>query len=246
MNFNKQAKTYLNNLDIQLKTANLIFQHLSNIKNIEYKNCIDLGCGPSTFKHTQKNFGCNIINIDLSKEMLKQISYENKRICADTTMLPLQDNISDIIISNLMIQWIKNKNIAFSEMKRVSKPNGIILGSTLLQDSLLEINTTWKKYEPNTNHTLEFWELKQYLELFNKLKFNKIKYEIGNFINYFDNYYAIMKHFKKNGTNIKKSNSGLYTKNIINKIDKAYRYNFGTKDNKLPVTYKYLIFQLEK
>lgn len=247
MNFNKQAKTYLNNLDIQIKTADLIFKHLSNIKNFELKRCIDLGCGPSTFKHTKENYNYNnIINIDLSKEMLKQINPKTNRICANTTNIPIKDNTTNIIINNLMIQWVENKHLALAEMRRILKPNGIILGSTLLQDSLREINLVWQKYEENNIHTLNFLNINQYLEIFKDCKFNKISYEIGTFTNYFNSYYEIMRHFKNNGTNIKKTNSGLYTRNIINKIDTDYRYKFANTNNQLPITYKYLIFKLEK
>lgn len=246
MNFNKQANKYLNNVDIQIKTADLIFKHLSNIKNIEFKNCVDLGCGPSTFKHTQEIFKCNTINIDLSQEMLKQIPPNAIRICANTIKLPIRDSTTDIIVSNLMLQWVKNKNLALAEMKRISKNSGIILGSTLLKGSLHEINTVWNKYESNTIHTLEFLDLDQYLSLFHNLAFNKIEYEIGNFTNYFDSYYDVMKHFKNNGTNIQKKRSGLYTKNIIDNINKEYHNKFATKNNKLPTTYKYLVFKLEK
>ncbi len=247
-NFNKVAPNYLTNTNIQkitgLNIANLITKQ--NIKCDSDCRMLDLGSGPGSLLHTNLTMS-NMVLYDISIAMLKQgiNQQQNNRVVGDAITLPFADNSFDYVISNLMLQWVIDKNLVFNELYRILKPQGKIILTVLVKPSLWQLQQVWQEIDGNS-HTLNFItddELKS-LVFQNNLTITEITNT--EHIMQFNSYNNIMKHFKNSGTSITKQHSkGLYTKNTINKVHELYNTKFGL-NGCLPLSYHYLAVVMNK
>jgi malonyl-CoA O-methyltransferase len=63
--------------------------------------------------------------------------------CGDAERLPFADNSFEMIFSNLTVQWCGDLEATFAEFRRVLKPGGVLLFSTLGPDTLKELRAAW-------------------------------------------------------------------------------------------------------
>ena len=101
------------------------------------KNCktpiIDLGCGSGNDTLYLIERGKKVIPCDYSKNAIENIKNNFPEIeraeCFDMTKgLPFEDNLTDIIISDLSLHYFTEKKTfeILDEIKRVLKPNGLL------------------------------------------------------------------------------------------------------------------------
>ena len=64
-------------------------------------------------------------------------------ICADIERLPLAPAQTDLIWSNLALQWINEPARVFAEFQRVLRPGGLVMFSTFGPDTLKELRTAY-------------------------------------------------------------------------------------------------------
>ena len=136
--YNKISKGY-NELykEEQLKKLGIIKNNIK-IKNGDL--LLDVGCGTGL----SSDFGCKVIGIDNSLELLKLNNKKNKVMsCAEN--LPFKDNALDYVVSLTAIHNFSNIEKSLKEMKRVGKNN---FAFSILKKSkkLNEIKTLIKKY----------------------------------------------------------------------------------------------------
>lgn len=74
----------------------------------------------------------------------------------DIEALPLPDACVDLAWSNLAVQWCDDLRAAIGELYRVARPGGRVAFSTLLADSLPELNQAWQAIDdrPHANRFL--------------------------------------------------------------------------------------------
>jgi len=116
---------------------------------------LDLGCGTGRSAHTlhQRYRQAHIIGLDLALPMLNQaIKYNAAHerfltICANAEALPLPDTSVDLIYSNLCLQWCNQLDRAFDELRRVLKPQGLLLFTTFGPDTLYELRSAFAKVD---------------------------------------------------------------------------------------------------
>jgi malonyl-CoA O-methyltransferase len=112
---------------------------------------LDLGCGTGRGSTAlQQTFqAAQVIGLDWSTGMLKQLSSRlgagpsPAPLCADFTRLPLPAASIDLIFSNLALQWCTDQEVAFGELRRVLRPGGLLLFTTLGPDTLYELREAW-------------------------------------------------------------------------------------------------------
>lgn len=257
-NFNKAANTYLNNKNIQISAANKIESYLLN-NSLQQNLILDFGSGPGTFKNISQT-----ILYDLSISMLK-IGKNQSKINGNATNLPFANQVFPIIASNLMIQWITDKNQMFEEVYRTLQDNGTFIYTTLISESLWQLNHAFGKIDDKV-HTLNFISENEYFELANKNNFKVVYKNIWEDTLFFNDILSLLMHFKLTGTNIPKSNcnKGLGGKKIIEQLANTYpqiknldaKINSNSKgryidsttpsNSKYPLTYKFLFMVLQK
>ena len=66
-----------------------------------------------------------------------------KAVCADIGNLPFSSQSADLVFSNLASFWCADPMAMFSEFRRVLKPDGMLLFSTLAPGTLRELDEAW-------------------------------------------------------------------------------------------------------
>lgn len=168
--FSRAANTYDNVAYFQREVG----QHLFSLirASSETSTIIDVGCGTGFFvKSLSVAFPyTQVCGVDLAKGMLDFAKTHNDEkiawVCADAEFLPFRDNSADIIFSNLAMQWCEDVNQFLNEVKRVLKPGGIALLSTLGSTTLNELRQSWELVDnqPHVNQFLLVDELKKQID----------------------------------------------------------------------------------
>lgn len=241
-NFSSAAKTYLANATIQKESALKILEHFKQV----YHNghVLDLGSGVGTFNYQPELKPLTTILFDLSRSMLKE-SKQSLVINGDANHLPIANNIIDVIISNLMIQWMNDKLITIHEIKRILKVHGYVILTTLIKPSLFELQRAWSDVD-NHPHTITFDEVIDYHKLFNQARLTIVKSYTWQKTFYFPNIYTLLQHFKQTGTSMDNTrrSTGLGGRESLQKLTLAYEKQ-RTPDG-LPVSYSYLLLIARK
>jgi len=110
---------------------------------------IGAGTGHSTQGLARHYRKARLIALDLSPAMLRQVRRRSpwwrgwQLVCGDAECLPLADASCDLIFSNLTLQWCQNLAASCAELRRVLRPGGLLLFSTLGPDTLKELRASW-------------------------------------------------------------------------------------------------------
>jgi len=119
---------------------------------------LSVGCGPGVILRAVTNLDSSIraTGIDVSQGRLQQAMEKNREnsrvkfICGDAQSMEFRSNSFDLVYCRMLLQYLKEKERAVSEMARVCKPGGTVL----LQD--LDGQLLWHyPDEPAVQQTLE-------------------------------------------------------------------------------------------
>ncbi|WP_353243329.1 malonyl-ACP O-methyltransferase BioC [Providencia sp.] len=111
---------------------------------------LDAGCGTGFFSQKLKNQGHIVTGLDLSSGMLdvaKSKDTADEYVCADMESIPVSSARFDVVFSNLSIQWCESLYGALSELYRVTKRGGVIVFTTLAENSLSELSEAWQSLD---------------------------------------------------------------------------------------------------
>lgn len=122
---------------------------------IEPTVVVDLGAGTgAALDGLETRFpGASILPIDLTQAMLSAGPAARRAICADAARLPLPDQSTDVIFSNLMLQHCPDPAAVLVEARRVLRSPGLIMFSTLGPNSLLELGRAWATADRHSHIT---------------------------------------------------------------------------------------------
>src|SRR5437016_3305885 len=119
---------------------------------------LSVGCGPGVILRavTQLDSSIKATGIDVSEGRLQQAREKNREnprvrfVCGDAHSMEFQSNSFDLVYCRMLLQYLKEKERAVSEMTRVCKRGGTVL----LQD--LDGQLLWHyPEEPSVQRTLE-------------------------------------------------------------------------------------------
>ncbi len=156
--FSQAADHYDQAAALQREVGSRLLQRLELVK-LQPRNILDLGCGTGELSHRllKKYRKSRVTALDIAHPMLlharKRGSWLRKPsvICADAERLPFADNQFDLLISNLMLQWVQNIDVAFQEFQRVLAPGGLLLFTTFGPDTLQELRASWAAVDDYTH-----------------------------------------------------------------------------------------------
>jgi SAM-dependent methyltransferase len=144
----------------------------NNKFNEKNKTIIDCGAGNGRFLSIYKDAKYKFA-VDTSLILLKKSKERDKSlicICADIENLPFQDYSADLSISIRVFQHLKNPQLAFSEMSRITRPDGYLAIEIYNKFNLKEI---YKKIRmANFFNKIKPWPL-QYDEYYSFLQIKK-------------------------------------------------------------------------
>ncbi|MTD40621.1 malonyl-ACP O-methyltransferase BioC [Erwinia sp. CPCC 100877] len=111
------------------------------------ESVLDAGCGTGFFSRRWRQRGSQVIALDLAPAMLMQVrACQAAHYCVqgDIEALPLATNSVGLAWSNLAVQWCGDLSCGLAELKRVVRPGGRVLFSTLCDGSLPELQQAWR------------------------------------------------------------------------------------------------------
>ena len=136
---------------------------------IEASTIIDLGSATgSGSRLLERRFRrARVIATDLSHNMLlrsrKNQPWFSRRafVQANAAALPFIDQSIDLVFANLLLPWMSDPALLFTEVSRVLRKDGLFLFSTLGPDSLSEIRKAWANVDTtaHVNHFLDMHDI---------------------------------------------------------------------------------------
>jgi ubiquinone/menaquinone biosynthesis C-methylase UbiE len=96
---------------------------------------LSVGCGPGVILSavTQLDSSIRATGLDVSEARLQQAKERNREnsrvhfVCGDAQSMEFQSNSFDLVYCRMLLQYLKEKERAVSEMARVCKPGGTVL-----------------------------------------------------------------------------------------------------------------------
>lgn len=148
-NFDRLAESYDSHAALEQEVATRLLER-TVFNRLAPSRILDLGCGTGTasaaLKHQFRQ--AQVIGLDSSPLMLEQLKHKSrlfkplKAICADATALPLAAQSVDMVFSSLVNHLLDDAAL-FTEMRRVLRPEGMLMFATLGPQSLAELGSAW-------------------------------------------------------------------------------------------------------
>ena len=190
-------------------------------------NVLDVGCGTGYLSEsiTQKNLSWNVTGLDVAYGMCEQHKTYGQTINGRAERLPLKNDSFDLVFSSLTFQWITYWSDALNEIKRVLKPGGILVVSTLVDGTLKELSQTFSALD-DYQHVLDFRsadDLKAALSGF-EIKNNETIPHQMPYVDLRD----LLRHVKGIGASGKSGNNrkGLLTPRQWQSLEQDYQSNY--------------------
>lgn len=247
--FNKAAETYDDVAALQREVAQRLLGRM-DIVRLNPKTIVDVGCGTgdTTLKLARNYKQSQVIGVDFAEYMLDQarskLSWRDKMlrrqpqfICGDAETLPLADHSVDFVFSSLTVQWCNDLDNAFSEFRRILKPGGLLMFSSLGPDTLKELRESWQSVDA-AQHVHSFIDMHHVGDALLRAQLADPVMDMEYFTLTFKNGYQLMRELKLLGAHnaaTERSNK-LTGKSHLQQMLQAYeKYR---NDGKLPATYE--------
>lgn len=111
---------------------------------------LDAGCGSNGILGEFAHVPRQIIGVDVDKDLLNRNRMVHQKIVADLAHLPLDNASVDVVVSEFVLEHLKDPPSVFKELSRVLKPNGAFI---FLTPNLFNPVMMTSKILPFTLHT---------------------------------------------------------------------------------------------
>ena len=146
--FDRVASRYDEHAALEQEVAARLMERLE-FTRLSPQRIVDLGCGTGQACVELKNrfSEAEVIGLDSSRSMLMQLQQRSgvhgpqKAVCADMSALPLADQSSDLLFSNLAMLWCPDPIAVFAELRRVLAPGGMLLFSSFGPGTFRELGS---------------------------------------------------------------------------------------------------------
>jgi malonyl-CoA O-methyltransferase len=212
---------------------------------------LDLGCGTGLqitqlLQHSQQ-----LLALDLSAGMLhhakgKYTEGDIYWLRGDAETLPLADGSVDTVYSNLMVQWCNDLPAVLAEVRRVLRPGGKAVISTLLDGSLKELKSAWRSVD-NFQHVNSFLSAEKLEKMLAAAGFTESALICDELILTYQRLASLTRELKSVGANVVTDEKRQATlgKQDIQKLLAGYE-PFRLPNDQIPATYNIGIMKLTR
>jgi malonyl-CoA O-methyltransferase len=133
---------------------------------IRPRRVLDLGCGSGALAQelARRYRDADVMAVDFVPRLLAPMARRRlfgrrpHPVAADVRRLPVADASVDLMVSNLVLPWIDDLPALFREWRRVLRPDGVLMFSSLGPDTLAELRTAWAEVDAYP-HVREFADM---------------------------------------------------------------------------------------
>ena len=168
------AATYGRGAEILHVVANRLLERLNFIR-LNPLRIVDLGSKTGyTTKSLLKRYNkADIIGLDFSISLLTRAKdnfhgYLPKMLVAEYTLLPFIEQSVNLIFSNLTFQWSSDLQQTLQECRRILRPGGLLLFSTVGIDTLKELRMS---FSDKKRHVHPFYDMHDIGDILTHLNF---------------------------------------------------------------------------
>lgn len=244
-NFNRIAKGYDKFAVVQQEINQRLLDHL-DLMRLQPQTILEIGAatGYGVKLLKQRYPKATIIAVDIAEQMLresqKRVGWFKKMLCvnADMAKLPFLPYSIDLIVINLSLAWCDDLNQIFPEIRRLLKPEGVLLFSTFGPDSLREIRQSWQPSDTYP-HVHEFMDMHDMGDLLVQAKFLDPVMEMEYLTFHYDQLENLWRDLKKTGLrNLRQDRmQGLLGRKKYQQFLQQYE-NCKTSEGFFPATYE--------
>jgi malonyl-CoA O-methyltransferase len=160
-----------------------------------------------------------------------------ERVCADVRRLPFADASVDVAVSNLMLQWCDDLDLAFAEIRRVLKPDGFFCFTTFGPDTLRELRQAWAAVDDYT-HVNTFIDMHDVGDALGRAGLTEPVLDVERVTLTYPDVLALMRDLKVIGAhNVTAGRArGLTGRSRLRAVEAAYEAE--RRDGRIPATYE--------
>ncbi len=193
--------------------------------NLQPQIIVDLGAGAGLFTETLELQypQSKVIAIDYALSQLQKLDEAKEpALCARAELLPFADASIDVVFCHMMLHWCTAPEAVIHEIKRVLKPNGVLLFSVLAPDSLTELRQVFstlsdKPYIPT------FTDMHNWGDLLQQEQFKNPVVDVEYFSLYYKSFAQLMSELRLGPTYfLQDMNKGLITPRQWQCLEAAY------------------------
>jgi len=152
--FERAAASYDAAADLQREVVDELLDRLAAVR-VEPGTVVDLGSGTGyAARGLQRMYRrADVIGVDFAHAMARRVGggwrpgRKPSGLCADILRLPLPDASVDVAFSSLTFQWVDDLTALFTEIRRVLRPDGVLMFSTFGPDTLSELRAAWSEVD---------------------------------------------------------------------------------------------------
>ena len=162
--FSRAAASYDEAAVLQRAVAAHLDERLDLVK-LQPQRVLDVGAGTGilTEKIYARYPNAQVVAVDLSLSMLQRarqkLMHQGRWLqrlrgecpvmltAADAYQLPFADASFDLIVSNLMLQWCDDLDGVLTELRRLLRPEGLLLFTSFGPDTLKELRAAWAQVD---------------------------------------------------------------------------------------------------
>ncbi|MDX1452683.1 MAG: malonyl-ACP O-methyltransferase BioC [Oleiphilaceae bacterium] len=218
---------------------------LQEIPDNAYQTVLDIGSGTGYFFEGLSGFAADaVINLDLSWGMLDYARQQHPAmvhlIQADAEALPFAKASIDLIFSSLAIQWCDDLDVLMANIKRVLKPGGVFVFTTLLDGTLHELKQAWSEVD-QYQHVNEFFTLSQHEEAIRRHGMTPLALKPYRDVLYYDKLGELTRELKMLGAHNVNMQRPTHVsgRGRLRKLTQAYE-RFRQDETGLPASYEVL------
>ncbi|WP_294947858.1 malonyl-ACP O-methyltransferase BioC [Sulfurivirga sp.] len=252
--FSRAAAAYDEAAVLQRTVAERLDERLE-LFTLKPARILDVGAGTGLLtEHLLRRYPqAQVVAVDLSEAMLRWAQGKLRRlggvwqrlrgrcpaelVVADAYQLPFADGSFDLVVSNLMLQWCDDLDAVLCELRRMLRPEGLVLFTSFGPDTLRELRQAWAAVD-DREHVNTFIDMHDVGDALIRAGFGQPVMDVERYTLTYAEPMGVLKDLKAIGATYSAADGrGLIGKGRLQAMLKAYEA-FRDADGRVPATYE--------